>query len=153
MRAVAVCAVWVAVIAGILAGADASFQIQGFVYCLDEKGAPTVGPEGEPCAAQGHRYALNTLEGKLYPLVRGDVGESLFVDRRLHERTLLLTLLASRTAGAFEVLAVQSVVSGVVHNVYYFCDVCNIRDFAPGPCDCCRQPYQFIEQPARSSDQ
>jgi hypothetical protein len=47
-----------------------------------------------------------------------------------------------------EVTFIQSVRKGVVHDVFYYCDICVIKFLAPGPCVCCREPVVLMEKPA-----
>lgn len=45
----------------------------------------------------------------------------------------------------------NSVVKGQVHDVYYWCDICTIKRFEAGICDCCGMNLDFREEPAKNS--
>jgi hypothetical protein len=42
---------------------------------------------------------------------------------------------------------VQSIREGKLYDIYYFCELCNVRAYAPGPCPCCRNELEFRETP------
>ena len=44
---------------------------------------------------------------------------------------------------------VQSLIKGVPHEVYYWCDVCAIRRGEKMICECCNGPMELVEQPVK----
>jgi rubrerythrin len=46
-----------------------------------------------------------------------------------------------------ELIKVQSIREGKLYDIYYFCEICNIREYAPGLCPCCRNELEFRETP------
>jgi hypothetical protein len=44
---------------------------------------------------------------------------------------------------------VHSIVKGKLHDVYYWCDVCVIKRFEAGICDCCGDVMLFREEPVQ----
>ena len=49
----------------------------------------------------------------------------------------------------FEPATIRSIRNGIVHDIYYYCDVCDIQAVAPGLCECCQGPTDLIEKPLR----
>jgi hypothetical protein len=47
------------------------------------------------------------------------------------------------------VLAVQSILKGQPHDVFYWCEVCSIRRSENGICECCGGPMELREVPLR----
>lgn len=46
-----------------------------------------------------------------------------------------------------ETVKVRSIRDGRLHDLDYFCEVCNIVAYAPGPCVCCGRPMALRETP------
>ena len=95
----------------------------------------------------GETSGLDTETGEYYTLLRTSLSEALFVDKRLHEKELILTGRVFPKTQLLEVTRFSSIRNGVVHEIYYYCDTCHIRTVAPGNCDCCQAPVVLIEKP------
>jgi hypothetical protein len=93
--------------------------------------------------------ALVTEEGKVYPLVKDAGGRMFFMDDALLRRPMRLTGRLVTGVPLLQVVAVQSERQGKVHDVYYWCDICTIRTYAPGICECCGQAIERREEPVR----
>lgn len=120
-------------------------QLRGQVVCLAEEMHrlhQTDLPTDHP-----HLYGFKTNDGEFYTLLRTRYSEALFTDARLREKELLLKGRVLANSRIFDVATIRSIVGGVVHEVYYFCTICNIVSIAPGICDCCREPVEFVEKP------
>jgi hypothetical protein len=76
---------------------------------------------------------------------------AMFSDPRVRQQELQITGRLNPT-GQVEVTKVRSVKEGRLYDIYYFCDVCNITAYAPGPCACCRREYELRETPIEISD-
>ena len=48
-----------------------------------------------------------------------------------------------------QVINVHSYKDGKLHEVYYWCDVCTIRGYEAGICDCCGGPVERREVPVK----
>ncbi len=94
-----------------------------------------------------HLYGVKTKDGKYYTLLRTSLSEALFVDKRLHEKDLIINGRVFPKTHLLEVIRIRSIRDGVVHELYYFCDTCYIRAVAPGNCDCCQAPVVLVERP------
>jgi hypothetical protein len=92
--------------------------------------------------------ALVTDENKIYPLIKDSGSRMFFKDKQLLNRPMRLTGRLVGDAKLLQVLSVRSVVNGKLLEPYYWCDLCKIKRFEPGPCDCCNAPLEFREEPA-----
>ena len=132
---------WRAVILAFLfAGSVRAEEVRGRVICLSEE-------SGKAPSNHEHVWGFKTGEGKTYKLVRAKFSEALFVDKRLREKELLLKGRQTSDGAAFEPTAIHSVKNGVVHEVYYWCDICAIESVAPEICVCCQGPVELVEKP------
>ena len=94
-----------------------------------------------------HLYGVKTEDGKYYTLLRTSLAEALFIDKRLHEKDLIISGRVFPKTQLMEITRFSSIKDGVVHELYYYCDTCYIRTVAPGSCDCCQAPVVLIERP------
>lgn len=121
-------------------GEGAIVELRGRVVCLGEAAVL------RPCAAASDRFALETPGGQRYVFRPGDPLTGMLVDDRLRERELVVR--ARRTpADELEPIKVHSVRNGRLHDLDYFCEVCNVVAYAPGLCPCCRRPMALRETP------
>lgn len=91
---------------------------------------------------------FKTAAGASYTLVSNRMSSALFVDTNLQAKTLLLKGHVWPGTQRFEVTGnLRSLRDGTIHEVYYYCDVCAIKGIDPGPCMCCREPVQLVEEP------
>jgi hypothetical protein len=109
-----------------------------------EKSGVKLDPEAEP-----EWLALVADDGKVYPLIRDDGSRMFFKDKRLLNRPMRLTGQLFADTHLLQVVSVHSIRSGKLHEVYYWCDICSIRRFEPGKCDCCGGPMELREVPVK----
>jgi hypothetical protein len=103
------------------------------------------------CEKRGHIYALKTAEGKFYPFLPVDTAAAIWMDGRFRERDLQVTVRIFPTTDCIEAIKFQSWRDGKLHDLYYFCDICNIGSHKPGPCECCQEPFEFRETPSEDN--
>jgi hypothetical protein len=96
---------------------------------------------------QGKPFAFKAENGRLYRFLADDVMTDIFADERVRDRHLQITGQLHKE-DRLELTKVQSLRGGKLYDLYYFCDVCNITTYAPGPCPCCRKELEFRETPA-----
>jgi hypothetical protein len=99
--------------------------------------------------AAEHLLALVAEDGKVYPLLKDEGCRMFFKDKTLLNRPMRLT---GRVVGAtqfLQVVSVQSVIKGKLHDVNYWCDVCSITTYEPGNCPCCGDPTVLKEEPVK----
>ncbi len=125
-------------------------SLRGRVVCLTEELQKLyqVLPD---CETRGHVYTLKTGEGKLYPFLPVDTAAAVWMDERYRQRELQVTARLFPQTKFIEVIKLQSWRNGKLHDLYYFCDVCNISTHKPGPCECCQEPVEFRETPAENN--
>jgi hypothetical protein len=131
----------------LLAGSAPTLQaddLRGRVVCMAENNE-------QPKASANHEHTLafKTTEGKVYKLTKTRFSEALFVDKRLHEKELLLKGNVSADAKSFDALTIRSIKNGVVHDLYYYCEICAIESVSPDICGCCRMPVELVEKPLK----
>jgi len=98
-----------------------------------------------------HVYGFRTVDGSFYTLLRTKYSEALFVDKRLHEKDLLLKGRTFPNTRLLDVTRMRSIRNGQVYDLYYFCSICSIKTVAPGPCMCCQGPVELLEKPLSES--
>ncbi len=120
-------------------------ELRGRVVCLPEE-MHRLHQASLPSAHE-HLYGFKSVEGKYYTLLRTKYSEALFADRRFRERELILKGRLFPDTQIFETTTIRSIRNGVVQDIYYYCDVCDIQAVAPGPCECCQGPTELVEKP------
>jgi hypothetical protein len=129
------------------AAADSEFR--GRVVCLPEE-MHRVHKTDLP-ARHEHIYGLRTEDGSYYTLLRTKLSEALFMDERLREKDLLLKAKVLPKSQILDVTNIKSIRNGVVHDLYYYCDICAIESVSPAECACCQGPVELVEKPLSGS--
>jgi hypothetical protein len=93
--------------------------------------------------------ALQTDDGKLYPLIKDDGARMFFKDAKLLNRPMRLTARLIPNSQFLQVIQVHSLINGKLHDVYYWCDICTIKRFEAGICDCCGEQMELRETPVK----
>lgn len=130
---------------GLKAEAGALTVIRGRVVCLDETGQPADAMFA--CEKQGSHYAIVDKDSNLHRLDPSAASTAIFTDARVRARELQVTARVTDKK-QLDLIKVQSVRGGKLYDIYYFCEICNIRAYAPGPCPCCRNELEFRETPS-----
>lgn len=116
----------------------------------------SVVPFAEYLAKQGARLDLDAApawmvlvadDGKVYPLLKDSSTRMFFQDKELLRRPMRLTGRLIPGSGVLQVINVHSYKDGKLHEVYYWCDICTIRGYEAGICDCCGGPVERREVP------
>jgi len=111
-------------------------------------------PLGEIAKKEGHKLdadaaphwlVLVTEGGKVHPLFKDAGSRMLFQDTKLRDRPLRLTGRLLPGSEILQVINVHSYLDGKLHEVYYWCDICTIRGYEAGNCDCCGGPVERKE--------
>ena len=122
-------------------------RIRGHLICLVEAMHDLY--RADLPANHEHLYGFKTADGAFYTLLHTNLSEALFVDKRLHQKTLIITGRTFPRTHLLEAIRLQSFHDGVVHDLYYYCDTCAIRAAAPGDCVCCQAPAELVEKPIK----
>ena len=123
---------------------DRNLVVSGCLVCL--------GPDlkATSCEDTPTRLALKADAGGLFPLAAGDLADTLLQEKRLRTRQFRLTLRSLDGDETFQIVKTQLIRDGKVYDFHYFCEICNITTYAPGPCMCCRAPTEYREAPAET---
>jgi hypothetical protein len=126
------------------AGEGAFTILRGRVTCLNASGKRAA--SDFECDAGPHRFSFEAVDAKSYSFYETDPLTAMFADPRVRGRELQIT---ARLNGRdqLELIKVQSIRQGKLYDIYYFCEICNIKTMAPGPCPCCRNELEFRETP------
>ncbi len=130
---------------------DASdVSLRGKIVCLTEELDKrfNVLPD---CDNQHHVYSLKTADGKIHPLLPTESAAAVWMDERFRQRELQITARSFPGTNHIEIIKIQSWLNAKLHDLYYYCDICAITAFKPGPCECCQEPIEFRETPAGAS--
>jgi hypothetical protein len=132
-------------------GEAKTVSLRGKVVCLTEELEKLyqIAPD---CNTRGHVYTLKTAEGKFYPFLPVDTAAAIWMDERFRQRDLQVTARIFPATDFIEVIKLQSWRNGKLHDLYYFCDICYITAYKPGPCECCQEPVEFRETPAEDNN-
>jgi hypothetical protein len=122
------------------AAAGQTFDFRGRVACLDQAG------QRQACGPAARRFALETGDGQLHAFLASDPLAVIFEDPRVRGQELVVKG-RPRPDGAVEIVKVYSVKQGRLHDVHYYCEICNITAYAPGLCPCCRREMELEETP------
>jgi len=124
--------------------ADTLAVIRGRVVCLDESNRPADALFG--CDNPASRYGILDNGSKLYKFDPMKPSTAVFTDARVRARELQITARID-SKRQLELIKLQSIKEGNLYDIYYFCEICNIRAYTPGPCPCCRNELEFRETP------
>jgi hypothetical protein len=118
--------------------------VRGRAVCLDSTGRERDSFFG--CDEANNLFGFASKAGKLYKFLPGDAMTAMFTDIRVRQRELQVTA-RLHSGYRLEVIKVQSVKEGKLYDIFYYCEVCNIKSYAPGLCPCCRNELEFKETP------
>jgi hypothetical protein len=119
--------------------------LRGRASCVESNGKTV--PDDSDCSIDSVKFTFHSKDGKIYTFVPDDALTAMLTDHRVRRQELQLTAW-ERRKDQIELIAVQSAKNGKLYDVFYYCDVCNITAYAPGPCPCCRRELEFKEAPA-----
>jgi hypothetical protein len=122
--------------------------VRGRLVC---PGEPATADGDQKCLQSPHLYKLASADGRLFSFMPTDSLTAMFADPRVRQRELQITA-HQVSRGELELTRIQSVKEGKPYDLYFFCEVCNITAYAPGPCSCCREELEFRETPAEVPD-
>jgi hypothetical protein len=100
--------------------------------------------------AAPHWLALVTDDGKTYPLIKDGNSRLFFSDPQLLNRPMRLGGRLFQDTHLLQVLEVNSIVKGELHEIYYWCEICSIRrNEKLKMCECCGGPMELKEVPLK----
>jgi hypothetical protein len=126
------------------AGEQSFVVVRGRVVCLDALGRDEQSFLG--CNEANKSFGFESKSGKLYKFIPSDPMTPIFTDNRVRQSELQISA-RMHSGDRLEIIKVQSIKEGKLYDVFYFCEVCNIRAYVPGLCPCCRNELEFRETP------
>ena len=94
-----------------------------------------------------HIYGFKAVDGQVFTVLRTKLSEAIFVDKRVRDRELILSVRVLPLSRVIDVVTIKSVKDETVHDLYYYCFICSIRTVDPAICLCCQEPVEFMEEP------
>jgi hypothetical protein len=109
--------------------------------------ADVLGPLGAKLDAEAapHWLALVTADGKIYPLIKDEGTRVFSADRDVLNRPMRIMGRLLPGSQMLQAIQVHSVHKGVIHDLYYWCDICSIRRRSKMTCECCGGPMERKE--------
>lgn len=98
-------------------------------------------------AKMGDGMTLVTARGEAYPLVKDDVTRLFFEDPDTRGRPM--RLYGRVREGGLQVQLIHSLKDGKPHEVFYWCERCQLRYAGPGRCYCCGEETELREVPVK----
>jgi hypothetical protein len=123
---------------------DQLIELEGRVACLDANDRILTAAD---CPGAHHFGIVLKGNSKLQPFSPADVMTEMFKDERVRQMDLRVSAKQS-VQGGLELTQIRAIKEGRLHDIYYFCEVCNIKTYAPGPCPCCRNELDLHVVPA-----
>jgi hypothetical protein len=68
----------------------------------------------------------------------------------LQGRAVQITGRRATGSQLFQVTAVHTIKNGKLHDVYYWCENCQLQSNEPGPCKCCGGETTLTEVPVKA---
>ena len=94
---------------------------------------------------------LVTQSGGVHPLIKDVRSRGFFMDKRLRDRDVELHVHNYPGLPFVRVIDAYSFKDGKKHKVDYWCTICSIATFQPGPCPCCQDEIGLRERPVDES--
>lgn len=98
---------------------------------------------GKLLVREGKPAAVETADHKVIELDGDASTQKVLADNRLNGYEVQarghFTTPTRFTVDPFHERGLVAVKNGSVKIITYFCDVCNIRQYTPGPCPCCQR--------------
>ena len=97
-------------------------------------------------ARHEHIWGCRTDRGDYYTLLRTKLSEAIFLDDRVRQKELALKARVLPRSQVLDVILIKSMIKGVLHDLYYWCDICAIQSVSPAECACCQGPVELREE-------
>ena len=91
--------------------------------------------------------ALVTDSGDVYPLIKDLRSRGFFMDKRQRDRPMELHVHKYPGLPFVRLIDVYSLKNGKKYKIDYWCTLCSISTFQPGPCPCCQDEIELRERP------
>ena len=118
--------------------------VRGYIVCIDSTGR--LSTSEKDCAKLPHLFGMQASDGQLFRFPATDSATAMFEDSRVRAQQLQINA-HLYPDNQLEIIKVHAVKAGKLYDIYYYCDVCSITAYAPGPCPCCRREMELREEP------
>ena len=112
---------------------------------------------GKLMVRDGQPSALETTDHKVVVLSGDESTQKVRADNRLNgyqvEARGHFTAPGRFAIDPFHTRGLVAVQNGKVRLITYYCDVCNIRAYTPGPCACCQKETTLSLQDPKQAEQ
>jgi hypothetical protein len=119
------------------------FSILALVFCLAADTPDSATVRGKLTVREGKPATVETSDGKTVQLDGDDSTLKLLADSRLNGFEIQakgkFTAPGRFTVNPIHTRALLVQEKGRLKMVTYWCDICSIRSFTPGPCACCQR--------------
>ena len=124
--------------------------VQGVLHCLYSDGSNRPAKSEYDCEVEGGRYVLITSQGARHFFDPSDQRALIFREPRVRDK--IMRVHGPLSGNELTIVNLYSILEGVPYRMYYRCEVCNITTYAPGPCWCCQDDFEFRETPVTDYD-
>ena len=124
--------------------------VRGRTVCLDDSGTPASSLEGCDSGETGFQFALKSAGGEIYRFSSSDSRVTMLTDPRVRASELEVQGWLT-PENVLAIVHLYSIHEGRRYEPYYYCPTCNITSHTPGLCWCCRNPFEFHEDPVDPS--
>lgn len=121
-------------------------NVRGRIVWLAEALKERYGISTDDDAAHS-QIALAAIDGRLYPIVKDNRGRGFWIDPRLQDFDLELTVRRFEGSPLVQVVRVYSIHDGERFELDYWCDICSIPMYELKDCECCQGATRFRERP------
>lgn len=122
--------------------------VRGRASCVDASGK-TISDLFD--CGSSPRFSFVDKDGHTFSFIPTDIQAPIFGDSRVRQRDLQVTA-RLRAKDQLEIIKVQAVRDGKLYDIYYYCELCNIRAYVPGECPCCHNQLEFREVPEEQAN-
>lgn len=120
--------------------------LQGRVVIVDEQGYRIDKDHQNKTSETPKRFGLESSNGKFYRFLSSDVMTDMFKAAKVRDQELQITA-SPRTDDQIEIVKIRAIRGGKLYDIFYYCEVCSITAYGPGPCVCCGAEYEYRETP------
>lgn len=120
-------------------------SLRGRVVWLDEAMKRRFGVETDPDAVH-QSVALETAEGKIYPIIKDARGRGFLLDARWRDIDMELLVRRFEAAPLVQIIRVYTLKQGRKYELDYWCDICAIPMYELKECECCQGPIRIRER-------
>jgi hypothetical protein len=117
-----------------------NFVVRGSLICINLESHEI------SCTGKEDSYGLKDGANKVYPLKSDKSLETLRTEPRIQSKEFQLTLRQIPKSTLYGIIKSRFFRDGKLYEFYYYCDVCNITTYHPGPCMCCQQETVYHEK-------